>query len=138
MDVNIEQIRAAVTHLSERDGGYHHSHTMTLMVLGLNAAAEMLRKEDGSEVDIKTLIGKLPFGFLFQWNPVSQMPLQTYNWSSQDLLVCTPYNLYIGRTKDGKWIDMRNNPIENVLFWSDIPLPAQLEQEAEEFAQGLT
>ncbi|MCY9861474.1 hypothetical protein OTK49_02955 [Vibrio coralliirubri] len=137
MELSIEQVKSAVSHLSERGGGFHQSHILTLMVLGINAAAEMLRKEDGSEVDVKSLIEKLPFGLLFKWNPVSESPLQTYGWSSQDVLVCTPYNLFIGRTRGGEWIDMGNKPIENVLFWSDIPIPTQLQHESEEYTQGL-
>ena len=58
-------------------------------------------------------------------SPIDNMPETKLGWSKKDYIVCDKYNFHIGRTKDGQWVDMRNNPIEDVIFYCDLPMPTE-------------
>ena len=46
-------------------------------------------------------------------------------WSKHDYLVLTLYSYEIGRTKDGKWVDMNNEALEDVTHYMPLPEPPE-------------
>jgi hypothetical protein len=51
-----------------------------------------------------------------------ELPKQTKgSYSDVDVFICRMYRYDIGRTKDGKWINMKNEPIDDVVLWAYMP-----------------
>lgn len=46
-------------------------------------------------------------------------------WSKDDYLVINLYSYNIGRTRDGVWVDMDNNYIDDVTHWMQLPEPPE-------------
>lgn len=42
-------------------------------------------------------------------------------YSDADVFVCRMYKYGIGRTLNGKWIDMKNEPMDDVILWMHKP-----------------
>ena len=48
------------------------------------------------------------------------------SYSPSDYLLCRMYCYDIGRTLNGKWVDMENNPLDDVILWAKMPeIPKQ-------------
>lgn len=60
-----------------------------------------------------------------------EMPKIKYGtWSIEDYLVLTMYGYSIGRTKEGQWVDMDNDTIEDVTHYMPLPeLPILINKE---------
>jgi len=51
------------------------------------------------------------------------MPIKKHGtWSENDVLCLCKYSFEIGRTRNGVWVDMKNNEIE-VTHWMPLPEP---------------
>ena len=57
-------------------------------------------------------------------NAKTEMPPIKMGWSAHDLLVVGKYNYYIGRIRNGAWVDMENKPISDVEWWAELPVPS--------------
>lgn len=57
-----------------------------------------------------------------------ELPPQTKGeFSDFDVLVTTLYHEEVARTKNGEWVTMKNEPLENVVLWMRIPpIPEEL------------
>lgn len=51
-----------------------------------------------------------------------RLPPTKMGWSAKDVLCLCDYSYKIGRTKNGKWVDMYNKPI-SVTHWMQLPPP---------------
>jgi hypothetical protein len=62
---------------------------------------------------------------MIEWISVKdRLPETKYGtWSKEDCLLLTLYNYEIGRTKDGEWVDMNNDALEDVTHWMPLPKP---------------
>tara|TARA_R110002050_G_scaffold79261_13_gene169502 strand:- start:4262 stop:4654 length:393 start_codon:yes stop_codon:yes gene_type:complete len=51
-----------------------------------------------------------------------ELPKKTKgSYSDVDVFICRMYRYDTGRTKDGKWVNMKNEPIDDVVLWAYIP-----------------
>lgn len=57
------------------------------------------------------------------------LPKQTKcSYSDVDVLICRMYKYEIGRTFNGQWINMKNEPLNDVILWSYLPkIPKKME-----------
>ena len=59
---------------------------------------------------------------LFWHDAKKELPKRTKgNYSDNDVFVCQMYKYTIGRTYNNKWIDTKNEDLEDVILWAYIP-----------------
>lgn len=54
------------------------------------------------------------------WISADKLPEARDGWSKKDVLCLCAYSYEIGRTRDGKWVDMNNKPID-AKYWQPLP-----------------
>ena len=58
----------------------------------------------------------------FWINPAVEMPAKTKgSYSDYDVFICRMYRIDKGRTLNGKWVDMQNKELNDVILWAHIP-----------------